>query len=412
METVENRVQVLNESKRPPRTFFDVADVSRSESAWQHTLAYFLSPNEPHGFGATILGAFLRLIEEHSESTFEFYEYNLEDIEIQVEASADTGRPDIVLWLEEMWFLCVEIKVDAPETEDQTERYTNASRFGELCTASIPSSGHHFVYLASRHANDPKADKFVTITWQEVVEEFSQHFNPGVTAYPARSVAQLYDFVHHVKQSLNMVNEQGPNSEKVELAFEHSEMINELTDAADQFIKEYQASWDRRFEQDPPSGWTDKWTTIRNGNKWGRLMKADWRLPQNPTGAPQKTSGFSVAISIDVRLEDFERGETEAVFRVYGDNEYTECYLERFHSDGFQDQIQQRIKDTRLTVNESNEPRVLRSVHSFEFNDGEGHLEALKEAFLEYNKVVPHLEELYFEVQSDIKNPDQLFEDD
>lgn len=410
LETLDHQLQVLDDSGQPPRSFFDVAHVSRSESAWQHTLAYFLTPDESHGFEATILESFLTLVEEHSESTFEFYEYNLKDIQVQIEASADTGRPDIVLWLEDSWFLCLELKIDATETDAQTERYTNASRFGELRTASIPSSGHNFVYLASRHANDPAADDFITITWQQIVEKFSQLFNPGITRNPARSVAQFHDFVHHIQQELYMVSEQGPNPEKVELAFEHSDTINELKDAADEFIEEYQASWDRRFEQDPPAGWTEKWTTIRFGNKWGRLMKTDWMLPQNPSGTPQKTSGFSIAISIDIGLEDFERGETEAVFRVYGDNEYTERYLNRFYSDSFQDRIQEPINETRLTVNDSDKPKPLKSAHPFEFNNGEGHLDALREVFLEYNKIAPYLEELYFDIRSDIEQPDQLFD--
>lgn len=410
LETLEQRLQVLEESEQPPRTFFDVVDISRSESAWQHALAYFLDPNEPHEFGTTVVEAFLTLIEEHPASTFEFYEYNLEDIQVQVEASGDTGRPDIVLWLDETWFLCVELKVDARETDSQTERYTNASRFGELRTASIPPSGHHFVYLAGRNANGPTADEFISITWREIVEAFSDCFGPSITMYPARSVAQFHDFIHHIQQSIHMVNEQGPNPETVELAFEHSDVINELTDAAEEFIEEYQAAWDRRFEQEPPDGWTDEWTTIRFGNKWGRLMKTDWILPQNPSGAPKKTSGFAIAISIDIRSEDFEQGETEAVFRVYGDNEYTERYLQRFHTDTFQDRIQSVIKDTNITLNESNKPRPLKSAHAFEFNYAAGHLDALREIFVEYNKVAPILEELYFDIRSEIENPEQLFE--
>lgn len=410
LETLERRLEVLDESDPPPRTFFDMVNISRSESAWQHALAYFLDPDEPHGFGTSVLEAFLTLIEEHPDSTFEFYEYNLKDIHIQVEAAGDAGRPDIVLWLEETWFLCIELKVDATETEAQTERYTTASRFGDLKTTSIPSSGHHFVYLASQQANAPAADEFAFLEWREVVSAFSPLFDPSITAYPARSVAQFHDFILHIQHALHMVTEQSPSPEKVELAFEHSSILNELTDAADEFVEEYQASWDTRFEQDPPDGWTDKWTTIRHGNKWGRLIKTDWMLPQNSSGEPQKTSGFSIAVSIDMGREDFERGETEAVFRVYGDNKYTERYLERFHSNEFQSRLRPKIEGTRLTVNKSNKPRLLKAVYPFEFNNGAGHLDALQEAFVEYNEIAPSLEELYFDIYSNIEEPDQLFE--
>ena len=410
LKTLERRLQVLNESDPPPRTFFDVLGVSRSESAWQHALAYFLDPDEPHGFGTTVLKAFLTLVEKQPDSTFEFYEYDLQDIHVEVEAAGDAGRPDIVLWLENTWFLCIELKIDAAETGVQTERYTTASRFGDLKTASIPSSGHHFVYLASQQANSPASDEFVLLKWSEVVSAFSPLFDPGITAYPARSVAQFHDFVRHIQYALQMVTEQSPNPEKVELAFEHSNIISELTYAADEFIDEYQASWDTRFVQDPPDGWTDEWLTVRHGNKWGRLTKTNWMLPQNSSGEPEKTSGFSIAISIDMGRRDFERGETEAVLRVYGDNEYTEQYLERFYSETFQHRIQSVIEETRLTVDESRKPIPLKSVYTFEFDNGAGHLDALQEAFVEYNEIVPPLEELYFDIRSNIDDPDQLFD--
>lgn len=410
LETLDQRLHALGDSKQPPRTFFEVIDESRTESVWQHTLAYFLTPDETHGFGTTITETFLSVIEEHPASTFEFYEYNLEDIEVQLEAAGEVGRPDIVLWLDETWFLCIELKVDAAETDRQTERYTNATQFGKLRTTSIPESGHHFVYLGSRHASGPTADEFVSVTWREVVEAFAQHFEASLTIYPARSVAHFHDFVHHIQQELNMTDDQGPNPEKVELAFEYSDTISELTEATEEFIEEYQASWDRRFEQDPPDGWTDDWKTIRYGNKWGRLMKTDWMLPENLNNEPQKTSGFSIAISIDVTLDDFKQGETEAVVRVFGDNEYTEQYLERFSSDVFQDQIQSQVETTKLMIDNSNSPKIVRSVHPFEFDGGEGHLDALRDIFNEYNKIAPLLGELYNDIRSEIDNPEELFD--
>lgn len=410
LETLERRLQALDDSDPPPRTFFDVLGVSRSESAWQRALAYFLSPDEPHGFGTTVLNAFLTLIEDHPDSTFEFYEYDLTDVHVQVEAAGDTGRPDIVLWLEESWFLCLELKVDAAETDGQTDRYTTASRFGDLKTATVPSSGHNFVYLAPQGANAPAADEFIHVEWREIVSAFGPLFDPGIAAYPARSVAQFHDFVRHVQRAIHMVSDHGPNPEKVELAFEHSETLAELTEAADAFIDTYQASWDTRFERNPPDGWTDEWTTIRHGNKWGRLLKTDWTLPQNPSGEPQKTAGFAISVSIDVTRDDFERGETEAVLRVYGDNEYTERYLERFYADPFEGRIRSAVEDTRLTVTDPSGPKPLKSEHPFAFDDGDGHVDALRAAFVEYNEIAPLLEELYFDVRSTIEDPARLFE--
>lgn len=410
LETLSDRLRALDDSEPSPRTLFDVAGISRSESAWQYTLAYFLDPNEQHGFGSTILETFLTLVEEQPNSSFEFYEYNLEDIQIQVEASGDAGRPDIVLWLDEAWFLCIELKVDAPETESQTKRYTAASRFGDLRTNSIPSSGHHFVYLASRNASEPSADEFLHLTWQEVVSEFSSVFNSNIMTNPASSVAQFHDFVRHIKQELHMVSNQNSNPEKVELAFEHSKTINELSAAAAEFIEEYQSSWDTRFEQNPPDGWTDEWTTIRFGNNWGRLVKTEWMLPENQSGEPKKTSGFSIAISIDMKRDDFERGETEAVLRVYGDNKYTDQYLDRFYSEEFQNRIRPTLQDTRLRITKPKSEKPIKSVHSFSFDNGAGHQAALKEIFTEYNEIAPYLEEIYFDIRSTIDDPDRLFE--
>lgn len=411
LSMLERRVGALGNHEEPPKTLLRVIGESQTEKAWHLQLAYFVDTTEPHGFGTDVLEQFLQCISDHSETSFEFQPYQLESVNTNIEVVADDGRPDLVLWVEGDWFVCVEIKVSSSESENQTERYAASDQLGDLDVTTIPKERQHYVYLTDRRAANASSEAFVDLSWETVIESIESLRSDRLATYPARSVAQLNEFTDHIKNELRMTDEQETHYKKAALALEYQDLLDELDSSVERVVADLQASWDSDLRRNPPEGWTDEWKTVKYGNNYGRLLKDDWVLSSNTTGKPKKKQGFAIAFPTEVLESNIRNGKTHFKFRVYGSNEYSEAYQDRFYGDEFQQDIDPII-DKHGIIIESREgkPRMLKTPYSFEFDNGDGYLDALKRGFEEHLELVPHLERLYYDIRSDINDEDSMFE--
>jgi hypothetical protein len=411
LSMLERRVGALGTYEEPPKTLLRVIGESQTEKAWHLQLAYFVDVTEPHGFGTDVLEQFLQCVSEHPEMTFEFQPHQLEDINTEVEVAADDGRPDLVLWVEDDWFVCVEIKVSSSESDNQTERYAASDQLGDLDVTTIPEEQQHYVYLADRRSANASAESFVNLSWEVVIESMERLRSGRLATYPARSGAQLSEFIDHIKHELQMTNESEEYYKKAALALEYQDLLDELDNSVERVVADLQASWESDFRKDPPKGWTDEWVTVKYGNNYGRLLKENWVLPSNSTGKPKKTNGFSIAFPTEILESNIRNGKTHFKFRVYGDNEYSEEYQDRFYGDEFQQQIAPIIDKHGITLEpREGKSRLLKTPYSFEFDNGDGYLDALKRGFEQHLELVPHLERIYFDIRSEIDNEECLFE--
>ena len=197
MTKLESFQQQFRQSTEPSQTLFDIIGRSTREEDWQRLLAYFLRPAEGHGFETTLLDIFLRTIENNTSITG--LDGPRESIRIDVEVQLPSKkRVDLFLSQEGQWFLCIELKVEATEHDEQTISYVNADYIGTRAKSNFPTEGHHYLYLTADAADKPRADEFEHLTWN-VLEERWRHALEQKRgedgSYPTRGVAQFAEFL-------------------------------------------------------------------------------------------------------------------------------------------------------------------------------------------------------------------------
>ncbi len=121
--------------------FWTVAGLRRDEIRHASVLAWLLNPKESHGFGNTVFQSWMRGI-NFSDGTglndqrIWDAEYRV-TTEVRVSTEVDpltesTSRLDIEI-NSKRFYLCVEVKIDAPEGKDQLRRYVEiASKRAEI----------------------------------------------------------------------------------------------------------------------------------------------------------------------------------------------------------------------------------------------------------------------------------------
>lgn len=404
LSKLERRVDGLSTTREQPRNLLRILRSSQSEKSWQLLLSYFLDPDQPHGFETDVLSLFLDAVSEHPETEFSYEGHELEGVAVELETPTGDGRPDIVLWVDEEWFICIELKVTSGETDRQTERYVKADHFGNLKKSTIPEDGHHYVYVADRRSKPSVAPEFADISWQQITQSLEKVQTSQFSQYPARSCAQLAEFIDTTKQELRMTDEASQHLEKAALAIKYRDVFEELDSGLERFVEDLQVSWERDFLNNPPDGWTEEWKTVKEGNMWGRLMKRSWLLNDDPEAVPNKSEGFAIAFPIGIRTENFYNEKTYYKFWVYGDDEYVERYLDQFYSEEFQNTIKSLVEKNNLVVEDrGGKPQPFKTPYSFEFDEGRGYVRALRRAFEEHRELVPHLERLYFDIRETIE---------
>lgn len=276
----QQRFAQLPDVEEPPQTFLHLLGQESKETDWNTILSYFLDPSEPHGFGTDLLEAFLSLLKSNPELAFDFNWLDFSEIEVESEwTTHGTGdRPDLVIYSGRNWFVCVEMKVGASEGKNQTERYATSARIGDIPKDEFPEDGQYYVYLSAKGTANASADEFADVAWREVVAELERFQVQSRGQYPAKSLAQLDDFLDTIRREINMTNNAFEQNqiEKMRLYVEYVGLIEEAQDAFEGVYKREKKSWKERFlsEFQPPS-WSDEWHCT--SDKWGLIYREGWR---------------------------------------------------------------------------------------------------------------------------------------
>ena len=269
---LENLQQELDNIERPPETTLEILGQSRAEQQWEELLVYFLDSTNPHGFGADVLRGFLRAIYSHSDTAISGPLRNLEDVEVSSQVSTGNGIFDILLQQRDEWFVCIELKVDSPETNAQTDRYAEATMLGELNTRQH-SGTNEYVYIAPEDAPASVSEDFVDITWEQIVAELETVLTDGFGKYPSKSSAQLADFIDTIQLELNMgdINE---ISEETVLYTEYAETINRVHDAFERDKTRIYNSLEETFFAEFGH---DEWDSNTRPSAYIQFYKPEWR---------------------------------------------------------------------------------------------------------------------------------------
>jgi hypothetical protein len=295
------KVNRLPELREPPATTLQILGSARHERAWQALLFHFLSPDATHGLGTDLLEHLLEAIADREDLSFEYSRFDLDAIRVETEVVAsDSRRPDAVIWSEEDWFICFELKVGASEGGDQTNDYVEVGSFAGigLDKQTVPSDGHHYIYVAPGGGDAPSADAFVKLTWEWIASELQSFLAASQGGYPARTTAQLADFIDTIRTELTMTEYRESQEEKAELYLEYFDAIEEARAAFERNWEAFQDDWGERLVEtldaaevrdapelggahiaielpESPRG-PERWIFRQGQSDWAGLIKEGW----------------------------------------------------------------------------------------------------------------------------------------
>ena len=364
MADLKSQLATLPEAEEPPPTTLQVLGRSHQEQDWQRLLVHFLTPNEAHGLDHAGLEHFLRVLSDRDDLDYTFSPFDLENVRIDQEIVTDEGRPDVVLWSSEDWFICCELKVDSSEGDDQTQRYVDVASFRSIGVekSDVPTDGHHYVYLAPSDASPPEADEFVHLTWEWVAAELQSFLAESYGEYPARTTAQLSDFTDTIRNELTMTEYQENQQEKVKLYIDHYDEISEVQTAFEERWTELTQSWGTRLAEavdaaeivantDVPeeyvsavvrmeNGTQKRWIFRQSKSDWGCIFPSGWwtkldeRRPICDTPKPNGRVGF--LHRLDWHREDALQDQNLIFYlrnAPSGHKEFYDNFANRFNAD-------------------------------------------------------------------------------
>lgn len=290
----------LPADRQPPLSTLHILGQNQQERAWQRLLAYLLTPTQPHGLETDLLGHLLIALSERRDTAFSFSYLDLQDVRVETEVpTSNGGRADIVMWVPEAWYLCWELKVYAGETGAQTTAYVEAGSFPTIDVDKQETGlTGGYIYLAPTEATPPQESAFEVLSWEWLVAELRDFLTESHGQYPARTTAQLEDFITTVRTELDMTEYEESEQEKAELYLEYYE---EVTAVQQSFERQWEAlidTWGRRLatrlglepvadleelsdselvvEVAPESGTPEQWV-FHQGTDWGGISRYGWR---------------------------------------------------------------------------------------------------------------------------------------
>lgn len=347
------------------------------ERKYQGTLRYFFDPQKPHGFGYTLLETFLECIG--------FHEFNLTgqhieiDDEVWIADDGSNGRIDLVicggsaLADHPRWAVFVELKVGADEGDHQTTTYATTDTWSFNWFDSNKVSVDRlddasYVYVKRKAADEPtETEKFVSVTWSDLVKRFETEIQESIFDYPHRSVIQFTDFIQSVKETEGMdspINED-ELTERLDLYFEHRELIQQIEKANSQFESDFEAcstylqdNWvntiSKKYDFEN-SGWK---TTPSDNVKWQGILPEYWAqdpLNQRSTiklyfrHSPSTDSLRKQTLTFRLRLPSARNVHTQ---KLHGDQSFNDVFTEKCttqYADRFTRALESmNVDDTRL----------------------------------------------------------------
>lgn len=348
LEELATSIEQLPTLANPPDTTLSILGEARTEAYWEALLEYFLDPEAPHGFDTDVLEAFLTAVSEKSECSLTPRAYQLSEAQIASQVGADDGVPDILLWVADEWFCCIELKAHSGESDDQTIRYANSTTLGPLHVPDFSKMNRHYIYLAPSSKPDPASEDFAKLDWESVIPFISDMLSTGRGRYPSKSRAQLADFIDTLEDELAMTDYKKYEREKVELAIEYGPEIQEVKSALQDFVGQELNSWQEDFLASAP----DNWDADLGGRVYPRLFHQNWLFDN--TGHIDTTEEANLILNYVSKIdeESLLNGNLSIEFkrRSSYDDRLEEKAYDRLYSEEIQSQLRSLADDHNLTL--------------------------------------------------------------
>jgi hypothetical protein len=307
LRALERKWEQITDVPASPRSVMDVIEYSlgsqkKAEVYVNRLLAYLLDPEEPHGMDAEFLRAVLNGLPE--ECDFQEDIHDLSDVvvddQVQVEevvggTTESSGIVDLLIEVPNEWFLMIELKFSAADT--QTEfYYREATHVGGEPKTDY-ESGTYYLYLHQHDqpvANEPN---FANWTWQALSTDVLGPFLlENAARYPQRTVTQLREFNDDIQSIAGMTEQQENTQEKIALYLEHYNAIRDVSDTFDSRWEDFTDEWGTRLgealERDGLGSYSDfdedltavelnadgrrNWKFRTSSSDWGMIFKDGW----------------------------------------------------------------------------------------------------------------------------------------
>jgi hypothetical protein len=340
----ETSIERIPSLDAPPRTTLQVQNRADVEDAWQSYLGYFLNPNAPHGLGKDVLHRFLAGLDEVAVESFPTHLSDNIVVEEEV-SSPNDNRPDLVIQTPGEFFICCELKLYSSEGEHQTERYASDSHIGAVQKSRFPEEGHHYVYIRRPGHKTADSEAFVDVTWTQVRDWIEPLVLKNRGRYPARTIAQLTDFLDTIQHDMTQNEHIKTAQEKMRLYFNHEDAIREAKHGLDTVYDYELDNWRRRFRDEYlPENWGPDWHT--NPDRNGQIYHRKWRQDERLAIDDSQIRMHFVHLIRD--KSSFTDGELTMQLRWPGESPYRKQFKELFVSDQFADQLDTRLGEYNI----------------------------------------------------------------
>jgi hypothetical protein len=258
LTTLTRKWEQLTAVPETPRSLMDVIEYSlgsqqKAEVYVNRLFAYFLNPEQPHGMDAEFLRAFLNGLPDtcgFEEDTHDLSDVVVDDqVRLTKRVDGDTmssGFVDIAVQAPNEWFLLVELKFSAEDT--QTEFYRKDVTHIEGTAKTDYESGACYLYLHQADRPDANDPEFSNWTWADFLDTVLTYFiAENAPRYPQRTVVQLYEFSDDIRSITGMSDATDNIDEKVELYLNHYEAITDVTVTFETQWESFSHNWPTRL---------------------------------------------------------------------------------------------------------------------------------------------------------------------
>lgn len=351
----------LPDPTEPPKTILHILRRGQREQAWQRLLFYFLTPEEPHGLETALLEHVLSSLSEQYNLDVPFSYFDIENLQVETEVSlSNSGRVDAVIWLSDAWFICWELKVYSSEGGNQTESYVTAKSFESIERDKSEFEGHHYLYLAPGSASPPSSAEFESVSWEWIASELQSFLQEAYGQYPARTTAQLEDFIAAINRELTMTEYQEHEREKAQLYLDYYDEIKEAEKSFESRWDDFVDNWGLQLAQslgmseiieipDPPDNVVvvdceirpdedERWVFLQGNSDWAGIRKHSWARDK----ADLSNVYHSVEDREDARITIYHRPELNRDLAI---QEQT-LELQLWHGTGNGDEFMDTFRDT------------------------------------------------------------------
>lgn len=291
-------IQQLQEGRQPPLPTLHILGRNQKERDWQRFLFHFLSPDRPHGLERGLLRHVLLALSDWDGADFDFSPFDIDDVCVETEVTmSNGGRVDAVIWVPEEWFVCWELKLYSSEGGNQTEHYVRADSFDSI---GVEKQGmaEEYLYLTPEAAPSPTSMDFNPVSWEWIASELEAFLLDSHGQFPARTTAQIEDFIGAIKNELDMTEYQENEREKAELYLDYYDEIREAQRSFDRRWQDLTDTWGTQLANaidrvdiaevdslrdeyvavntETDSDHSEQWI-FQQGSKWGGITKHGWR---------------------------------------------------------------------------------------------------------------------------------------